>query len=440
MSTDTLFQLFPLLDPATEAALRSSIQKHGVLVPVAHDQHGRILDGYHRSRIADELGVPYEVIVHEIRDDDHGRELARTLNAIRRHLDPDQRRALVAELRTAGHSLRAIGGALGVSHPTVLADLESTGKSLPVEQPDRIVGRDGRSRPARRAEQAVADAPDLSPHLDLVETAISEATEEADEDYWDDAANAAVDQVHEYVRTELDNEPTPTPPIERTGPPVTKPDLGGGISHPARYSLELIPIFQAAVPVDLYPRVLDPFAGTGRIHELANETVGVEIEPEWAAIHPGTVVGSALDLDFDDESFDAVVTSPTYGNRFADSHNASDPESRRSYTHDLGHALHPDNSGAMHWGPKYREFHEQAWEEAWRVLRPGGRMVLNIKDHIRKKALQRVTQWHMETLLNLGFEWRHGHTIETPNLRQGENAGLREPEQVLVFDKPEGAR
>ena len=59
----TTFQLFDALDDATEAALRSSIQRHGVLVPIFKDQHDRILDGHQRSRIADEVGVAYEEAV-----------------------------------------------------------------------------------------------------------------------------------------------------------------------------------------------------------------------------------------------------------------------------------------------------------------------------------------------------------------------------------------
>src|SRR5690606_16073322 len=129
---------------------------------------------------------------------------------------------------------------------------------------------------------------------------------------------------------------------------------GGGISHPARYSRALLDEFRSILEHHGMPgdNILDPFAGTGRIHELQDdgwETVGVEIEKEYADMHLDTVHGSALDLPFDPETFAAIVTSPTYGNRLADSHNASDPERRRSYTHDLGHDLDPDNSGTLHW-------------------------------------------------------------------------------------------
>ena len=252
--------------------------------------------------------------------------------------------------------------------------------------------------------------------------------------------------------------------IESRDPaPITKPDLGGGVSHPARYSKNLLPIF--ADLLDGYDMVLDPFAGTGRIHELPNRTIGVELEREYAeiAIHSGldvaiidmtdwsdgrsspepsdglTLIGSALNLlCFADDAFDAVCTSPTYGNRLADSHNASDPERRRSYTHDLGRKLSDDNSGAMQWGDEYREFHETAWAEAVRVLRPGGRFVLNIKDHIRGGVQQPVTAWHVAALVDLGMRYNAelSHGAPTGHLQQGSNSEARAGQElVLVFDK-----
>lgn len=105
------FQLFRPLDAATEGALRESIRRFGVLVPVARDQHGRTLDGYHRSRIADELGVSYRVDVVTVTDDEEAREIARTLNADRRHLTREQQREVARFLREQGHSLRAIAKA-----------------------------------------------------------------------------------------------------------------------------------------------------------------------------------------------------------------------------------------------------------------------------------------------------------------------------------------
>jgi DNA-binding CsgD family transcriptional regulator len=138
-------QLFDALPPHIEAALRASIERFGVIVPVVTDQAGTRLDGHHRARIAEELGVPYPTVEVFAVDDDARREIARTLNADRRQLTEEQRREVGAVLRGEGHSLRAIGGALGVSHEQVRQDL-STVKELTV--PERIVGLDGRSRPS----------------------------------------------------------------------------------------------------------------------------------------------------------------------------------------------------------------------------------------------------------------------------------------------------
>lgn len=126
--------------------------------------------------------------------------------------------------------------------------------------------------------------------------------------------------------------------------------------------------------------VLDPFAGVGRIHELERPgrvTVGVEIELEWAATHPHTVCGDSTSLPFPNETFDYIATSPTYGNRMADHHNARDDSRRFTYKHMLGRDLHPNNSGRMQWGAPYRRLHETVWAECWRVLKPDGRLIIN---------------------------------------------------------------
>jgi len=212
--------------------------------------------------------------------------------------------------------------------------------------------------------------------------------------------------------------------------------------HPATFSDPILAEIAERLPTAGV--VLDPFAGTGRIHELATadrKTIGVEIQPQWADKHPDTMVGNALALDIADGSVDAVATSPTYGNRMADHHNATDDSVRLTYTHTHGSPLEPDNSGTLQWGDEYREFHRKAWREAVRVLRPGGTLTINVKNHVRAGEVQRVVEWHIDTLVSefqLGFEIIE--PIPTRGLAAGANSDVRTNyEYVLTFRKKDAS-
>lgn len=129
------------------------------------------------------------------------------------------------------------------------------------------------------------------------------------------------------------------------------------IRHPAKFTDALLPSFAHLIPPAT--RGLDPFGGTGKIfllHDLVPDLQieCIELEPEWAAYDSRITVGNALALPYCDASFDWVCTSPTYGNRMADHHNARDGSRRNTYRHALGRPLHRDNSGAMQWGDEYR--------------------------------------------------------------------------------------
>jgi hypothetical protein len=207
------------------------------------------------------------------------------------------------------------------------------------------------------------------------------------------------------------------------------------VGHPAKYTDVLLPVF--AEMVNGHKKILDPFAGTGKIFCLKEwkpdlEIVGLEIEKEWADLDPRMTLGNALHMQWNDDFFDAVITSPTYGNRMADT--LLDKYKRITYTSVLGRKLNPENSGSLQWGKRYRKFHIDAWKEVRRVLRNKGMFVLNIKNHIRDGVEQKVAEWHVETLRLMGFEMEEHRKIETPSMGFGQNREARVPyESVIKF-------
>ena len=51
------FDLLPPLSRQDYEALKADIAARGVQVPVEYDEHGHILDGHHRVRACQELGI-----------------------------------------------------------------------------------------------------------------------------------------------------------------------------------------------------------------------------------------------------------------------------------------------------------------------------------------------------------------------------------------------
>lgn len=216
--------------------------------------------------------------------------------------------------------------------------------------------------------------------------------------------------------------------------------------HPAKFSASIMSDIADVLRRewnDTAPdrRVLDPMAGVGGIHALdiiGCETVGVELEAEWAAAHPRTIQGDVLDLpDEWAESFDAVITSPPYANRMADHHNARDNSRRMTYKHQLGRDLTEGSGAGMQWGMDYRRWASDVVTSMVYVTKPAGLIILNISNHIRDHKEMLVSEFWLEELMHHGLRLEKAIDVPTPRMGFGQNREARvDHEWVYVTSVP----
>ena len=146
MNKPVLFQNMPPLSPEEYSELETSIKEHGIQVPILIDEDGVVIDGHHRQKIAQELGIrcPKRQVIDKTESEK--RTLALSLNVHRRHLTREQKRALIAESIKADPQLsdREHGRRLGVSKNTaasVREDLEAGGQIDHLEYRENPQGR-----------------------------------------------------------------------------------------------------------------------------------------------------------------------------------------------------------------------------------------------------------------------------------------------------------
>lgn len=154
-----MFQHLPPLTPEEYSALEASILEHGILSPVITDENGVILDGHHRSRIAAEhsLSCPKQIVYGKT--DTEKRTMALSMNLDRRHLNREQKRALVAESVKADPQMadNVHAKRTGSSDKTVTSIREELEATSEIPKFDKTIGADGKERPARRSAPANVD-------------------------------------------------------------------------------------------------------------------------------------------------------------------------------------------------------------------------------------------------------------------------------------------
>jgi hypothetical protein len=93
------YQVFDELSPIDYAVLKHDIPRRGILVPIELDSNGEVLDGHHRLKIAEELGITdYPTVVRN----GFGSEQEKLLHVIalnlhRRHLTKPKRQHWIHE-------------------------------------------------------------------------------------------------------------------------------------------------------------------------------------------------------------------------------------------------------------------------------------------------------------------------------------------------------
>lgn len=263
-------------------------------------------------------------------------------------------------------------------------------------------------------------------------------------------------------------------------------------SFPAKFSAPILDQIELELRSRLLPPgalILDPYAGVGGIHALRDrlevETIGVEIEPEFAACSPWTVQGDSRQLaqvlDADTRSnVAAVVTSPDYGNRLADQYLGSDEEKcrpcrgegmelrapepgevdesedvltpmkvrtgrecpncggsgkarsrRMGYAITLGRKCDPRSGARYHFGKTYRDLHLGILGAVVNSLPSGTLLIYNLSSSISDKGYRPVMEWWVTEIARRA-QFEALVPIETARLKFGANSDARVPAEHLI--------
>lgn len=211
--------------------------------------------------------------------------------------------------------------------------------------------------------------------------------------------------------------------------------------HPATFREDHLKVIRDMLDRSGVETILDPFAGVGTIHKLRDygfETYGIEKEPEWAEQSLYNVVGDSSDLigvlvkeGMLPGMFDATITSPSFGNRMADHHEAKDSSVRNTYRHKLGRPIEGNSSAIMQWGDEYRAFHRDVWRQVDQVTRYA--FILNTKNHIRKGEVAEVNEFHVSVWEEMGWWITDRVKIPTKGNGFGANGDARVDHEMMYM-------
>lgn len=219
MTAAVLFQNMPPLSAEEYSALEQSIKDHGVQVPIIVDENGTVIDGHHRQKITQDLGIRCPSTVVTGKAESEKRTLALSLNLDRRHLNREQRRALIAESVKADPQLsnREHARRTGADHKTVAAVRAPLTESGEIPHfSERIDPRTGNaSQPASRPPRVDKATGEIH---DMPEDQFFEAVDAATDEQFEQALASAKAQGDASRTNVAANLPPAEPPAPRRRP------------------------------------------------------------------------------------------------------------------------------------------------------------------------------------------------------------------------------
>jgi len=231
------------------------------------------------------------------------------------------------------------------------------------------------------------------------------------------------------------------------------------MSHPAPFSKEILAQL-SALTKDWEGPILDPYAGTGLIHEMGrDDTWGIEIEEPWAKMHERTAWGDSTTLTVaplnpenvsvnGGRSFlprpHAIVTSPDYGNRFADNYLGTQAEQaeraatgkhprRRGYALSLNRPVTPGNgAGHYFWSPEYKRIHSDVAIAVTRVMLRPANLALNVSNLFHDGIEHPVVSWWVANFGQRGWVMVDGVPVKTKRYKDGANREARPSSEWII--------
>ncbi len=166
------YRILPGLPTERYQALKSDIALRGVQVPVIIDQHGNVLDGWHRWLVCQELGVFCPSEVRYFTTEAEKFRLIVEVNCNRRQLNREEKRELIdtyllVDPAISDNWLAEIIG--GVSKNTVADERHRLEETKRIPSFAKLRGKDGKKRPVK-SKRIIANSPkELEKALDCIQ-------------------------------------------------------------------------------------------------------------------------------------------------------------------------------------------------------------------------------------------------------------------------------